>query len=342
MRVTILHNAVGEGSSPDERDVLVQAEVVSAALEALHHGVTILPCDLNLAETQRRLREISPDLVFNLVESLGGSGGLIHLAPFLLEAMGLFYTGAGAEAMMRSSNKIAAKTHLRAAGLPTPDWIGPYPDRSGPLQARGPALETVRPGTWIVKSVWEHASIGLDEEGLLYDAAPEAVLEVLSQRAPSLGGACFAEAFIEGREFNLSILAGPKGPVLLPPAEIRFEGYGAGKPRIVGYRAKWDAGTYEYTHTPRRFDFSPAEAPLLATLAETALSAWDCLGMDGYARVDFRVDSRGMPWILEVNANPCLSPDAGFAAALARAGIPFAEAVHRILGAALKFPGKVP
>jgi D-alanine-D-alanine ligase len=51
--------------------------------------------------------------------------------------------------------------------------------------------------------------------------------------------------------------------------------------------------------------------------------------------VDFRVDVNGRPWVLEVNANPCLSPDAGFAAALKQAGIPFVEAVKRILGEAV-------
>jgi D-alanine-D-alanine ligase len=342
MRVAVLHNAVGEGGSPDERDVLVQTGVVSEALAALGHAVTVLPCDLNLALIKRRLLEAAPDIVFNLVESLEGSGALIHLAPFLLEGMGLCCTGASGEAMMLSSNKIAAKTHLRAAGLPTPDWIGPYPHRTRPLQTKGSALGSRRRATWIIKSVWEHASIGLDEEGLLHDAGPEAVLATLVQRAPELGGACFAEAYIDGREFNLSILAGPSGPVVLPPAEIRFEGYGPEKPRIVGYRAKWDADAYEYIHTPRSFDFPKADGPLLAALTETALSAWDRLGVGGYARVDFRVDSQGTPWILEVNANPCLSPDAGFAAALARAGIPFREAVDRILAAALAADGKAP
>ncbi len=341
MRVAILHNAVGQDGSADERDVLVQAEAVSKALEGLGHTVTILPCDLDLAAIRERLTETAPDLVFNLVESLGGSGRLIHLVPYLLEAMGLSCTGAGAEAILLSSNKITAKTRLRSAGLLTPDWIGPHPLHPSPLQAYGTA-NVRRQWSWIIKSVWEHASIGLDEDGLLHDAKPEAVLEALSHRAPALGGACFAEAFIEGREFNLSILAGPGGPVVLPPAEIRFEGYDADKPRIVGYRAKWETGTYEYTHTPRAFDFSKAEEPLLAALSETALAAWKCLGMEGYARVDFRVDTDGAPWILEVNANPCLSPDAGFSAALARAGIPFGEAIDRILTAALAADGKIP
>jgi D-alanine-D-alanine ligase len=129
----------------------------------------------------------------------------------------------------------------------------------------------------------------------------------------------------------LSILAGPQGPQVLPPAEIIFEGYDADQPRIVGYRAKWDVDSEEFRQTPRSFDFGPDDRPLLAELQALALQCWQLFGLRGYARVDFRVDDHGRPWILEINANPCLSPDAGFAAALARAGIVFSRAVKWII-----------
>jgi D-alanine-D-alanine ligase len=118
---------------------------------------------------------------------------------------------------------------------------------------------------------------------------------------------------------------------VLAPAEIIFEGYAENRLRIVGYRAKWDAASFEFNHTPRRFDFPPQEAPLLAELRSLALRCWQLFGLNGYARVDVRVDADGQPWILEINANPCLSPDAGFAAALDASGIPFTDAVARIL-----------
>ena len=99
----------------------------------------------------------------------------------------------------------------------------------------------------------------------------------------------------------------------------------------MGHRAKWDEQSFEYHHTPPRFDFPPADQPLLERLTGLARQCWDLFGLRGYVRVDFRVDAAGRPWILEINANPCLSPDAGFAAALAQAGISFAEAVRCIL-----------
>jgi D-alanine-D-alanine ligase len=331
MRVVIAHNAVDDHEAPDARDVEVQVDAVAAALHALGHTAVPLPCSLDLALAKRRLAELAPDCVFNLVESLDGTGRLIHLVPGLLDALGLPYTGAPAEAVALTSHKILAKQLLSAARLPTPAWIGPFPADAPDLAA---PPETPPGAQWIVKSVWEHASIGLDETDLtLMQNATEAAA-ALPERAPRLGGACFAECFIAGREFNLSLLAAPQGPQLLPPAEILFEGYPENRPRIVGYRAKWDPGSFEFSHTPRRFEFPRQDAALLERLGALALSCWKLFGLNGYARVDFRVDGGEEPWILEINANPCLSPDAGFAAALETAGIPFQTAVARIIAAA--------
>jgi D-alanine-D-alanine ligase len=73
------------------------------------------------------------------------------------------------------------------------------------------------------------------------------------------------------------------------------------------------------------------EPGLAARAQRLALACWQLFALDGCARVDFRVDGSGMLWVLEVNANPCLSPDAGFAAALAQAGIGYAEAIGWLL-----------
>lgn len=329
MRVAVIHNALGEDSAPDEQDVLAQADAVTQSLQRLGHETVGLNCDLNLAAIRDRLREVRPDLVFNLVESLAGTGRLLHLFPSLLDAMAQPYTGACAEALFLTSNKTVAKNRLHAAGVPTPVWVGPC---SGNRSCTLPDSNHW-PLRWIIKSVWEHASIGLDDAAFLEGADTPHLNGLLSKRAPSLGGACFAEAFIEGREFNLSVLDGPDGPTVLPPAEIIFEGYGENQPRIVDYRAKWDPASYEYHHTPRRFDFEAEESPLLDRLESLALQCWHLFDLGGYARVDFRVDLDNQPWVLEINANPCLSPDAGFAAALAQAGLTFDDAVARIVAA---------
>jgi D-alanine-D-alanine ligase len=342
MRVAVVHNAVTDDSTPDERDVLVQAESVQCALTHMAHEVFTVPCSLDLDRVKHRLKQIRPDIVFNLVESLDGQGRLAHLFPALLDTMALPYTGSPTLTLLVTTHKIMAKEQLVMSGLRTPAWIGPFPPE--PLSvAPAESLHhgSARSDLWIVKSVWEHASLGIEEDALLANVAEAEIETNLKVRAPRLGGSCFAEAFVDGREFNLAVLAGSNGPQILPPAEIIFDGYDDHKPKIVGYRAKWAEDSYEYQHTPRRFDFPSEDNGLLARLEADATVCWRIFGIGGFARVDFRVDSHGTPWILEVNANPCLSPDAGFAAALTQAGLSYSDAVERILVDGLRVHEKI-
>ncbi|MEW6252659.1 MAG: D-alanine--D-alanine ligase, partial [Planctomycetota bacterium] len=198
-------------------------------------------------------------------------------------------------------------------------------------------------GTYIIKPVWEEASVGLDEDSVVPVRAAGGLQAALVRGAERCGGEVFAEQFIDGREFNLSVLAeaaadgtSAGGPDVLPPAEIDFVDYASGKPKVVGYRAKWDAASFEFHHTPRRFDFPSEDRPLLDELSRIAARCWRVFGLRGYVRVDFRVDAAGRPFVLEVNANPCLAPDAGFYAATQQAGLPFAAVVSRILADAMR------
>lgn len=333
MRVVIFHNAIAPGASKAEEDVLLQAEAVAQALKTLGHEAVYLPCTLDLESARHELRRLKPDVVFNLVESLGGSDWAAILATGLLDALRIPYTGSPTAPLMISNDKLLTKELLSKNGLPTPGWIERTAKPRIATAVQPPAFQ---PGTpYILKTVTEHASFGLDEHSLVA-AEDEASLRAKVQAmATELGRDCFAEQFIEGREFNLSVLAGPDVPEVLPPAEIDFSAFPPGKPRIVGARAKWEEDSFEYSNTPRKFDFATGERRLLDELQELARLSWHSFHLRGYVRVDFRVDAEGRPWILELNANPCLSPDAGFAAALQRAGIAWETAVARIIADAL-------
>jgi D-alanine-D-alanine ligase len=76
------------------------------------------------------------------------------------------------------------------------------------------------------------------------------------------------------------------------------------------------------------------EPVLAAKLQDACRRAWTLCGLSGFVRVDFRVTDTGEPLILEINANPCISPDAGFAAAAAEAGMDYDALVAAILDAA--------
>jgi len=322
MKITIVHQHVPADAAADERDVLDQTDAIREALVKCGHTVSVLACTTDLGNVRRKLEVQKPDCVFNLVETLDNSGRLIHLAPATWEAAGIPFTGSSSEALYLTTHKLLSKERMSAAGLPVPEWV-----EGGGKNAQRSTLNVQRSmvkSDWIVKSVWEHASAGLGDASILRGATATEVAE----RIPA---GSFAERFIDGREFNLALLAGPDGPEVLPPAEIVFEDFPADKPRIVGYQAKWDEGSFEYAHTVRRFADPSVDGALLAELERLALRCWEVFNLGGFARVDFRVDAQGRPWILEVNSNPCLSPDSGFAAALEKAGIPYADAMERIV-----------
>ncbi|MDR1744127.1 MAG: D-alanine--D-alanine ligase, partial [Planctomycetota bacterium] len=277
---------------------------------------------------------LAPAAVFNLVESLAGSDRLQTIVPLLLEEWNIPFTGNGSAAMLLSNDKIASKRRLAEFGLPVPAcvWI----DARGRTRVLPEDLNADARGDWILKAAESHASLFLDDSSILRNATGDEAARRVEAASRERGQPFFAERFIDGREFNLSILEGADGlPATLPAAEINFAALPPGRPRLVGYSAKWDANSAEYHATPRTFDLRDGDQPLVEELRRLSLAVWRAMGLSGYARVDFRVDAAGRPFILEANANPCLSPDAGFAAAAARGGLEYAAMIGKILQTAV-------
>lgn len=314
-KVLILIGELSDSAAPDELDVLQQARVVEEELINSGYNTARASMGTDLGKTLRVVQRSEADIVFNLVESIGGKAELIHVAPALLRSAGIPFTGSGPEAMIITSNKIVAKRIMEMAGIPTPRYVEP-------------GDQTLKvSGRYIVKPLREDASVGIDDDSIIEGD----ILSKLSVAAVKGNREVFAEEYIEGREFNISVIAGKMGPVVLPPAEIIFRDFPEGKPEIIGYNAKWDESSFEYNNTIRSFKFEHADALLIERLREISLRCWKVFGLNGYARVDFRVNERGEPFVLEVNANPCISPDAGFYAATREAGMRFSEVIERIL-----------
>jgi D-alanine-D-alanine ligase len=313
MKITLCHQSLVDGSASDELDVLEQVEFVEASLRRLSVTTSVLPVSLNLQAAATELLAQKPELIFNLVESLNDRGELIAAFPALLDSLGLTYTGSSADALYVSSNKLLARQQMQLLGLPIA--AEPHVGRAGP---------------YLVKSVWEHASRGLDQDSVV--ELERVQTEILAREA-RFGGKFFAEAYLHGREFNVGLLQGPKDVHVLPIAEMMFSGYGDEMRHIVDYAAKWQPESRQYADTQRRF-LGTDDTQLVSGLERIARSCWRGFGLGGYARVDFRVVANEV-FVIDVNANPCLSPDAGFCAALAEAEIPFDRAIEWILNAAL-------
>lgn len=319
LTISVLHGATGK--TPDEQETLATAETIREILTSAGHATQLVRLRRDMAALHA-LGEERPDLVFNLVDAIEGDGAAAAQVPGELERLGLSFTGCRSHASLACLSKPAMKRAMRMNELPTPDWS---------LTGR----ELAHLGQVIVKASHEHASIGMDARSVVPGIRVAREIEARTKRYKT---PFFAEAYVDGREFNLSLLDGPNGAEVLPPAEIAFVDYPEGRPKIVDYDSKWVPGAFGFDNTPRVFEFANTDTLLLKYLRNLALRCWRVFALTGYARVDFRVDRTARPWILEVNTNPCLAPDAGFAAAAERAGLSYPDLVNRIVDAAL--PGR--
>ena len=320
MIAVILHGEVYGNSAPDEQDVLDEVKVVAESLAELGYKTVNLPFSLDIEKTVNSLNMIKPSFVFNLVESVEGKGRLIYLAPSILDHLSIPYTGSDTDAVYLTSGKIISKKLLSFSGLKTLPFLTAEDILEDRITFDGP---------YIIKAVWEHASIGLDEDSVIYDR--KKLKNEIFRRIKETSLEYFAEAYIDGREFNVSLIGSKNKPEVLPVAEMKFTGWDSNKPRVVGYRAKWADDSFEYANTNRTFNHLPEDGELIRELGFISEKCWKLFGLSGYGRVDFRVDEHGTPWILEVNINPCLSPDGGFFASVKERGLDMCEAIKLIV-----------
>jgi D-alanine-D-alanine ligase len=313
--VPVIHAAMP--GRPDEQDTLDTAAAVRAALGRLGYAAEIVDIGMHF-KPLARFAANPPWAVFNLVEAVGGVAGRAFLPVRLMERLGLRHTGAGGMASELTSSKTRTKRLLKGHSIPTPGW---WEGEAEPP----PGLPV------ILKPDTEHASLGIDATSVV---AGRHARHEMARRQAQFATRFFAEAYVDGREFNVALIEEGGRPRMLPIPEIMFDELPEGRPRIVDYEAKWDPSSYAYHHTPRRFGIEAREPELAAELCRLARASWEAAKLSGYARVDFRVDSAGAPAVIDINTNPCLAPDAGFAATAAVAGISYDEVVGRIVNAA--------
>jgi len=322
MKVLVLHSDVAPDAPPDELDTLFSADSVAGALERLGHQAPRAAFAPDLAVVRGHLETHRPDAVFNLVESVFGAGIYSSLAPAMLDRLNVPYTGATAAHFAITTDKPVAKNILSIGGLATPEW-STGPDWAG--------LESER--MYIVKAADEDASVGIDDFSVVPGREVRSRAEASRRK---YGGRWFAESYVDGREFNIAVMASDEGPRVFPLAEMCFNNWPDGKPKLVSFAAKWEEDTFDYNGSQRHFGCETEEPELARALLKATKDVWSLFSLRGYARVDFRVDPAGKPWVLEINPNCCISPDAGFAAAAEQAGMSYDDLIGQVLAAALR------
>ncbi|MBK8884305.1 MAG: ATP-grasp domain-containing protein [Bacteroidales bacterium] len=311
----IIFNEPLPGALEDELDVLdqvghIEQNMVEMGINVYRKGITE-----NFMQEIADLAAEKPDFVFNLVESIKNKGELNYFIPALLNMYAIPYSGNSLESIFFTTSKTIASRMMKDAGINNPAAYKPS------------EMKLLKPGSrYIVKPIWEDGSLGITADSV-FDCVP-GFEEKLKGKDDAHW---FIEDFIDGREYNMSVLAGKDGPEVLPPAEIVFRDYGESRPKIVDFKAKWESDTFEFDNTVREFPGSALPPEFINRLMETARACWHLFGLKGYARVDVRADSQGNIFVIEINANPCISPDGGFVAATRQAGYTFTSVLERII-----------
>jgi D-alanine-D-alanine ligase len=318
LKVLIVYNLPTEKSSADDMDVLNQVEAVKDSLIELQNTVEVFGIDLNLNLLQNKIEKYKPEIVFNLVEAINGVEMYLHFVPSMLEKLNVPFTGSNSEILYTTTNKILTKKLLNLYDIKTPFWSNNISDFE---------TDKFNPPV-IVKPNYADASVGLDDLSIVKVIGD---LENVFNQKTKLYGECFIEQFIDGREFNISVIETEQGPLILPIAEIRFENYPENKSKIVNYDAKWNENSFEYKNTIRHFDFDKSDLVLLENLKDLTNSCWEKFELNGYVRIDYRVDKNNNIYVLEINANPCISPDSGFYAACEKYGWNYSKMVETIV-----------
>lgn len=316
--ILILYNRPADPDAPfAESDAGVLNEVCAVEQVLSRHGIPFRTAGV------ARLRDIPPALaagpekvVFNLVERLDDSVTAFNHVPAVCEALGRSCTGGSADALGLTLDKWLTKARLRAHGV-------------GVAQAAmlepGHPWAGVPPFPLIVKPAAAGGSEGIDAAYSIVRSSLELV-EAVDRTHRDFGQPALVEQFIDGREFNLSVIERNGRPEVMPVAEIDFALFPEGRAHIVDYAVKWIPGTIPGHVSPRRVPAN-VDAETAARLRSEAIRAWTACGCRDYARVDFRMDREGRTYVLEVNVNPDIQPLAGLPAALEAAAIPYDDFV---------------
>ncbi len=305
-----------------EVDVLHEVEAVRGALQELGYECGLLPMQKSVAMFIDRATRLAPDAVFNLVESWQGESEYEMHFPCVFELLGIPYTGSPPLTLGTANDKWLAKTLLRQAKLPVPHGV-----ICSEVPGRCPLRYPV-----IVKPLHEDASIGVDFESVvnnLNDLRRRVAWVLQNYHQPAL-----VEEFIDGRELNVAVI-GDQFQTALPISEITFDRLPPELPRVVSYNAKWMPGTLGYNEMGA---VCPAPLPdeLTLKVQNLAVEAFRLLGCRDYARIDIRLSPSNEPFILEVNPNPCIAPDAGLARSVAASGRTYREFIGDVVSFALQ------
>jgi D-alanine-D-alanine ligase len=281
---------------------------IKRSLQKYFTSVKTLPIERDVVKTINQINSFSPDIIYNLVESVEGISSYEYCLTGVFELLGYHYTGNIPSCLGNCLNKARTKNILRSFGLKVPaDLILKHNEKlkEEDFNLKFPV---------IMKLLNEDASIGISEFSVVKNF--KELKKHLKFLYETYRQDIIIEEYIDGKELNVAIL----DEKVLPISEIKFDGLPENLPKIVTYEGKWMDGSVYYEHTKPK---CPAQLGknTKAKVEKTAMLAFKSMNCRDYARVDIRLSKKGVPYIIEVNPNPDITTDSGFARAAKAAKI---------------------
>lgn len=298
------------------------AEAVSSALIDLGYPVELTPLGPPLESVADKLNKLQADVVFNLFEGFDDWPESESAIADILSENGLRYTGCTGSTLLLALDKVRSKALMEVSQIDSPKYQVLNPQILSHFNLSYPC---------IVKPIAQDASLGISEDSVIFDnIALEIKVTEISHR---FGGKAMVEEYVEGREFNITIL-GNKELTILPISEIEYT-LPPDVPKILTLSAKWDPESLYFQNTnpvcPAHIDNGLKEC-----IEDNAIKLFRIFDCTGYARVDFRLDTEGKLNALELNPNPDISPNSGAALQARVADIPYGKFLEKILLLALE------
>ncbi len=309
----------------DEREAYVwktEYDIVTT-LRGLGHEVRPLGVADELRPIRTAVAEWKPHLVFNLLEEFYGLGEFDQHVVSYLELLRVPYTGCNPRGLVLARDKALSKKIVAYHRIRAPHFAVIRRGR----RVRLPAALAY---PLIVKSLTEEASLGIAQASVVDDAAR------LEERVrfihESIQSDAIVEEYIEGRELYVGVLGNDR-PKVLPVWELLFENLAPGAAAIATARVKHDVDYQE----KRGIYQAAAELPAAtrALVVRTTRRVYRALGLDGYARVDYRLRPDGRLYFLEANPNPEVARGEELASAAEAAGMDYEALLAKIVALGL-------
>ncbi len=326
LHVGVLCNKYDKNGSDNlvEQDLSSVGNNIQKALESKGYSVTFF--DMNEFPIPfKKIQHAKVDVMFNVCERVNDSSLLEPHAASLLDMLGTPYTGSSPSALALCIDKIRMKKLLKFHDIPTPKWDYVY-------DINDDVREDLR-YPLIVKPANADNSIGITNDSVVSDEA--GLRRQLEEVVVKMGCPALIEEYIEGDEFDVSIIGNDEDLRVLPLSRSIFDDLPAGYWHIYPYEAKWKTADSPYYLIKSE---RPAKIPskLASLLSEIAIDTYNILDCHDYGRIEFRVDKEGNPFVLELNPNPSINKDDCVPACAELIGLDYAGFIEEILRLAVK------